>query len=62
MAVLTASPAAADDCPCGCGRVLQSRRQKSATAACRKRLQLQRDEPREVFHGSADAVRDFAAA
>lgn len=45
-AVADASPITANDCPCGCGRQLQGK-QRSATASCRKRLQLIRDNPRD---------------
>jgi DNA (cytosine-5)-methyltransferase 1 len=36
-------PATELDCLCGCGRPVKGGRQKSATAACRKRLQLRRE-------------------
>ncbi|MBL8815233.1 MAG: DNA cytosine methyltransferase [Planctomyces sp.] len=37
------SPANENDCLCGCGRSVSGPRQRSATAACRKRLQMRRE-------------------
>ena len=46
-AVACAGQRVESDCPCGCGRQLTGK-QKSATAACRKRLQRDRDGARPV--------------
>lgn len=45
-AVKFAGPSLVSDCPCGCGRTLQGKKQKSATTSCRKRLQLNRERER----------------
>lgn len=42
-------PATDHDCTCGCGRPVNPPAQRAATVACRKRLQIQRQSPREVF-------------
>lgn len=42
-------PISETDCGCGCGRSVKPPAQRAAGAACRKRLQMQRDKPREVF-------------
>ena len=46
-AIQCAGPRMQSDCPCGCGRQLAGR-QKSATATCRKRLQVDRERVRPV--------------
>lgn len=41
-------PQTQTDCICGCGRPVKGGRQKSATVACRKRLQIRRERAKEV--------------
>jgi len=47
-AILNAGPRDTADCPCDCGRRITGR-QRSATAACRKRLQMERRGRRDVI-------------
>ena len=48
VAILNAGPRDTADCPCDCGRRITGR-QRSATAACRKRLQMSRRGRRDVI-------------